>query len=151
MSQPRITFEEYGFNTWSTFRFFDDRIEHDWKGLVRSGREIYPISRISEQLGEETTLAYGLGWTLRRLAIFLIAGLTLHLGFDRPTLHYVGFVLYGFAGMTAILAIMEMKKDTWLYVKQHDGSTLFSVREKGLKGIRREEFIQEIKHYATKG
>jgi hypothetical protein len=76
MSQPRITFEEYSLNYWGTFRFFDDRIEHDWKGLLRSGREIYPISRLSGQLGEETTFAYGLSRTLTRLAIFLIAGLT---------------------------------------------------------------------------
>ena len=151
MSQPRITFEEYSLNYWGTFRFFDDRIEHDWKGLLRSGSEIYPVSRIAGQLGEETTFAYGLGRTLTRLAVFLIAGLTLHLGFDRPTLHYVGFILYGFAGMTAVLAVIEMKRDTWLYVKQHDGSTLFSVREKGLKGISREEFTQEIRRYATKG
>jgi hypothetical protein len=149
MIEPRITFKEYSLNYWGTFRFFDDRIELEWKSVFRSGRYSYPTSRLSEMIGEETTFAYGLGDTLKRFAIFLVTGLILHLGFDHPALHYVGFVLYGFAGMTSVLAIIQMKKDTWLYVKQHDGDVLFSVREKGLEGISREEFIREIKRYAT--
>ncbi len=137
MPDPRITFEEHALNSVGTFRFYDDRVEHDWKELANSGREIYPASHIPGMISEQTTFAYGIGRTLGRFALFLIAGLVLHLGFERPALHYTGFVLYGCAGLSAIWAVMGMKKNTWLYVKKLDGTTLFLVREKGLRGIGR--------------
>ncbi len=151
MNEPFVTFQEFSYNSQNTYRFFDDRIERDWKVIIRSGREVYPISNISGQFAEQTTFAYGLKTTLRSLAVYLILGLVLHLGFDQWILNRIGFVLYGFAMLSAVLALMKVKKDTWLYVKQLDGSTLFCIREGGLKGITREEFIQSIQRYAKKG
>jgi hypothetical protein len=151
MSEPFITFQEFSENSRNTYRFFDDRIERDWKVIVRSGKEIYPTSNISGRFAEQTTFAHGLKGTLQSLAVYLILGLVLHLGFDQWILNRIGFVLYGFAALSVVLALMKMKKDTWLYVKQLDGSTLFCIRENGLKGITREEFTQAIQRYAKKG
>jgi hypothetical protein len=150
-TEPRITFEEFGDNSRNTYRFFDDRIERDWKVIIRIGREVYPISGISAHLAEQTTFAYGLSRTLRSLAVYLIGGLVLHLGFDHLILNRIGYGLYVFAALSVILALMKMKKDVWLYVKRVDGSTIFCIREKGLKGISRGQFIQEIRRYAEKG
>ena len=150
MSEPFITFQEFSYNSRNTYRFFDDRIERDWKVIIRSGKEVYPTSRIAGRLAEQTTFAYGLKGTLQSLAIYLMVGLVLHLGFEQALLNRVGYVLYGFAGLSVVLALMKMKKDTWLYVKQLDGSTLFCIREGGLKGISREEFIQAIERYSKK-
>jgi len=151
MSTPFVTFEEFGNNSRNTYRFFDDRIERDWKVIVRRGKEVYPTSGIAGYLTEQTTFAYGLSRTLRSLAVYVIGGLVLHLGFEQQVLNRIGFVLYGFAALAIVLAVMKMKKDTWLYVKRVDGSTLFCVREKGLKGISREEFAQAILRYGKKG
>lgn len=151
MTEPRITFEEHGLNSVSVFRLYDDRIEHDWKELPNRGHEVYPAEHIAGRISEQTTFAYGISRPLGRSALSLIVGLVLHFGYEHPALHCTGFVLYGFSGLSALFAILGMKKDTWLYVKKPDGSTLFLVREKGLRGISREQFFQEIQHYAKNG
>ncbi|HSP41459.1 MAG TPA: hypothetical protein VLO11_01185 [Luteolibacter sp.] len=150
MTEPRITFEENVFYTRNTYRFYDDRIERDWDAIIRSGREIYPTANISEWIGEQTTFAYGLRRPLTILATCLLIGMVLHLAFEHPVLRFTGLVLYGFSGVVAIVALTKIKKDTWLYVNQTDGSTLFTVRAKGLNGISREEFTREIQRYANK-
>jgi len=38
-----------------------------------------------------------------------------------------------------------------LYVKKIDGSTLFGVREKGVKSISCDDFVREIKRYVKEG
>jgi hypothetical protein len=151
MTKPRIEFQEYGLNSVATFRFYEDRIEHDWKELTSRGHDVYPTSNILGEISELTTFAYGVGQALKRFALFITAGLVLHLGFDRPALHYVGFAFYVMTACAGVLAIMRTKKDTWLYVKKLDGSTLFQVREKGLRGINREQLIQEIRYYTKPG
>jgi hypothetical protein len=148
MSEPRVTFEEFSYNTRNTYRFYEDRIERDWKVIIRSGKEVYPTSRIASHLAEQTTFAYGLKSTLQSFGIYLIIGAILHLGFDHTVLNRIGFVLYGFAMLAGFLVLMKLKKDTWLYVKQVDGSTLFCVREKGLKGISRDAFIEAVRRYS---
>jgi hypothetical protein len=151
MPEPRITFEERGLNSVATYRFYDDRIEHDWKELANSGREIYPASQIAGRISETTTIAYGVSRPLGRCAIYLIVGLVLHFGFDSPVLRWASYALYALAGISAVFVILGLKKDTWLYVKKPDGNALFSVREKGLCGITRDKFVHEIQRYANKG
>ena len=147
MSNPRVTFEEHDLYGHKVFRFFDDRIELEWQECSNTGREVYHDLDLAEGLEEQTTFAYDARRTLVKFALFLVAGLTLHLGFSHPILHWVAFGLYALSLLAAILLLLKIRKDTWLYVYKADGSLLFCFREAGLRGINRSELISEIRQY----
>lgn len=94
MNEPRFTFRDVSIRMRSTFRFYDDRIELESDTLFRKGTSIYPVTAISGRFSEQTTFTYGLWRPLRLMAIQLVAGLVLNLGFDRPLLHRIGFFFY---------------------------------------------------------
>jgi hypothetical protein len=152
MTAPRFTFQEAGYSCWNTYRFYDDRIERDWWTVsLRRGKETYPVGSISGQISEQTTFAYGLKGTLKSLATYIVLALVFRLGFTNVILNRVGLLFCVLAGLSTILAVMKLKKDTWLYVKKIDGSTLFGVREKGVKSISCDDFVREIKRYVKEG
>jgi hypothetical protein len=70
------------------------------------------------------------------------------LGFAHPALHVIGFIFYGCAAVMLLWLVMHLRRETWLYVKKHDDTTILSFREKGLKGVDRARLIQEIQRYA---
>ncbi len=148
MSEPRVTFQNVTERYTDTFRFFDDRIERDWKVIVRKGRVTYPVKGIDARIAEQTAFAHGFGTALRYLAAYAIAGIVLEVGFAHPVLKVIGLGLFVVALITGVLAVYRLRTDTWLYVRYTNGGTLFSVRVKGLKGITREQFVSEIRRYS---
>jgi len=148
MNNPRVTFSDVDLRYRNTYRFYDDRIECDWDTAFQKGKMVYPVADISGRFGETTTFAYGLKPILRTLCIFLMLGLVFHLGFSQPLLTRIGFLFYALSGVGVVLAITKLKKDRWIYVLRDDGHHLFVVREKGLKGLSRDEFFREVQRYA---
>lgn len=88
---------------------------------------------------------------MKSLATYIVLALVFRLGFTNVILNRVGLLFCVLAGLSTILAVMKLKKDTWLYVKKIDGSTLFGVREKGVKSISCDDFVREIKRYVKEG
>jgi len=148
MNEPRVVFGDGGFRYQSTFRFYDDRIECDWRTAWQSGKKIYPVSDISGRIGETMTFGFGLKPVLRTTGFFLLVAVVLHLGFNQPFLNRIGYLFYFLGAVGAVISVVHLKKDRWLYVLRNDGRDLFGVREKGLKDISPDIFVREVQRYA---
>ncbi len=147
MEQPRYTFEEAGSRGWNVYRFFDDRIEMEWREPFKKGMLELPSESVSGKTYEQTTFGFGARRHAISFAIYSLIGLVLLLGLGHPILQVVGWVSIASAVISLGFLISKLKSENWISVQRPDGSSLFGVRERGLKGTSRDELLSEIRKY----